>query len=72
MNSNAGLAEDSKISVLIVGAGVAGLAAALECTRYGHNVRIIEKAPSRLLSGILYQTVPTIIIRHSFANAVPL
>lgn len=39
------------ISVLIVGAGVAGLLAALECWRKGHNVRIIEKSPQRLESG---------------------
>ena len=41
----------SGISVLIVGAGVAGLMACLECWRNGHEVRIIEKSPSRLLSG---------------------
>ncbi|KAL1886694.1 hypothetical protein Plec18167_000628 [Paecilomyces lecythidis] len=41
----------SGISVLIVGAGVAGLMASLECWRKGHDVRIIEKSASRLLSG---------------------
>ncbi|PLB33951.1 uncharacterized protein BDW47DRAFT_113132 [Aspergillus candidus] len=39
------------ISVLIVGGGVAGLLAALECWRKGHDVRILEKSLSRTLSG---------------------
>jgi hypothetical protein len=43
--------EQSGISILIVGAGVAGLMAALECWRQGHEVRIIEKSTTRLLSG---------------------
>ena len=43
----------SGISVLIVGAGVAGLMAALECSRQGHVVRIVERASSRLLSGMI-------------------
>lgn len=43
----------SGISVLIAGGGVAGLLAALECWRKGHNVRIVERSPSRLLSGII-------------------
>lgn len=44
----------SGISVLIVGAGVAGLLACLECWRQGHEVRIIERSASRLLSGKYY------------------
>lgn len=39
------------ISVLIVGGGVAGLLAALECWRKGHEVRIVERSPSRVQSG---------------------
>lgn len=46
----------SNISALIVGAGVAGLMAGLECWRKGHNVRIIEKSPARLTSGELPST----------------
>lgn len=34
--------EDSGIEVLIVGAGLAGLYAAIECHRQGHSVRVIE------------------------------
>ena len=39
------------ISVLIVGAGVAGLMAALECWRNGHEVRIIERSPEQVTTG---------------------
>lgn len=31
------------IDVLIIGTGLAGLVAALECTRKGHNVRVLER-----------------------------
>ncbi|KAJ5156319.1 hypothetical protein N7492_009122 [Penicillium capsulatum] len=41
----------SNISTLIVGAGVGGLMAGLECWRKGHSVRIIERSPVRLTSG---------------------
>lgn len=41
----------SGVSVLIVGGGVAGLMAGLECWRKGHSVRMIEKSSSRLVSG---------------------
>lgn len=34
------------ISVLIVGAGPAGLYSALECWRKGHNPRVIDRAPA--------------------------
>lgn len=33
----------SGIDVLIVGTGLAGLVAALECLRKGHNVRVLER-----------------------------
>jgi 2-polyprenyl-6-methoxyphenol hydroxylase-like FAD-dependent oxidoreductase len=35
--------SDSPIDVLIVGTGLAGLTAALECHRKGMNVRIMER-----------------------------
>ncbi|KAJ5679750.1 hypothetical protein N7462_007994 [Penicillium macrosclerotiorum] len=52
----------SGITVLIVGAGVAGLMAGLECWRKGHDVRIVEKSSSRLLSGDSF-TIGTSAIR---------
>ena len=41
----------SGINVLIVGAGVGGLVAALECHRKGHNVRIWERSKSAAAGG---------------------
>lgn len=41
----------SRINVLIVGAGVGGLVAAIECHRKGHNVRIWERAKSASAGG---------------------
>lgn len=35
--------EKTGIDVLIVGTGLAGLVAALECTRKGHSVRVLER-----------------------------
>lgn len=35
----------SGIDVLVVGAGLGGLSAAIECHRKGHNVRVIERRP---------------------------
>jgi len=32
------------IDVLIVGTGLAGLSAAIECVRKGHNVRVLERS----------------------------
>ena len=37
--------QDTGISVLIVGAGIAGLTFAIEAYRKGHNVRVIERRP---------------------------
>lgn len=34
---------DTGIDVLIVGTGLAGLTAAIECLRKGHNVRVLER-----------------------------
>lgn len=38
--------EPSGIDVLIIGTGLAGLVAALECVRKGHNVRVLERSES--------------------------
>jgi 2-polyprenyl-6-methoxyphenol hydroxylase-like FAD-dependent oxidoreductase len=35
--------ESTGIDVLIVGTGLAGLVAALECVRKGHNVKVLER-----------------------------
>ncbi|KAJ5777658.1 hypothetical protein N7520_000904 [Penicillium odoratum] len=51
----------SDISILIVGGGVAGLLAGLECWRKGHDVRILERSPSRLSSGDSFTIGPTAI-----------
>ena len=34
---------ESGINVLIVGTGLAGLTAAIECTRKGHKVQVLER-----------------------------
>lgn len=41
----------SGISILIVGAGPAGLFAALECWRKGHDVRVIERSSEPTTAG---------------------
>lgn len=41
----------SEINVLIVGAGVGGLVAAIECHRKGHNVRVWERSKSPAAGG---------------------
>lgn len=41
----------SGIDVLIVGAGVGGLVAAIECHRKGHAVRIWERSESAVAGG---------------------
>jgi predicted oxidoreductase len=35
--------EPSGIDVLVVGTGLGGLVATLECVRKGHNVRVLER-----------------------------
>lgn len=37
---------NSGIDILIVGTGLAGLTAALECVRKGHKVRVLERGHS--------------------------
>lgn len=44
----------SDIDVLIVGTGLAGLTAALECTRKGHKVRILERNSTINTAGDMY------------------
>ena len=36
----------SGMDVLIVGTGFSGLTAAIECTRKGHDVRLLERNPT--------------------------
>lgn len=43
------------IDVLIVGTGLAGLTAALECTRKGMKVRILERNPTINTAGMKHQ-----------------
>jgi monoamine oxidase len=47
-----GTYPDSGINVLIVGTGLAGLTAALECTRKGHNVRVLERSATINTAGV--------------------
>ncbi|EED22801.1 monoxygenase, putative [Talaromyces stipitatus ATCC 10500] len=54
------------ISALVVGAGVAGLLAALELWRQGIDVQIIDRAPSRLTGGDGFSISYNII--RSFRN----
>ncbi|EON65625.1 hypothetical protein W97_04864 [Coniosporium apollinis CBS 100218] len=42
------------IDVLIVGTGLAGLTAAIECTRKGHNVRLLERNADISTAGDMY------------------
>ena len=59
-NDGAGVASELKrypetgISVLVVGAGIGGLTAALECWRKGHSVRILERAPGPVYTGKIF------------------
>lgn len=41
----------SGINVLIIGAGVGGLVAALECHRKGHSVRVWERSETAVAGG---------------------
>lgn len=55
----------SGISILIVGAGTAGLFAALECWRKGHDVRVLEKAPEPYSAGKHRHIQSKIVLRIS-------
>ncbi|KAK4168442.1 hypothetical protein QBC43DRAFT_360343 [Cladorrhinum sp. PSN259] len=45
---------NSDIDVLIVGTGLAGLTAAIECVRKGHNVRVLERNDDINTAGDMY------------------
>ncbi|KAK7187875.1 hypothetical protein DPSP01_013370 [Paraphaeosphaeria sporulosa] len=49
-----GTYEPSGIEVLIIGTGLAGLTAALECIRKGHSVRVLERSESINTNGDMY------------------
>ncbi|KAI1748079.1 putative monooxygenase [Xylaria castorea] len=51
MNQSSQNRPTSGIRVLVVGAGFAGLAAAIECHRKGHSVTLLEKFPELKLLG---------------------
>jgi NADPH-dependent 2,4-dienoyl-CoA reductase/sulfur reductase-like enzyme len=44
----------SGIEVLIVGTGLAGLSASIECVRKGHKVKVLERNSDINTSGTLY------------------
>lgn len=46
------ISPPSDISVLVIGGGVGGLVAALECTRKGHSVRVFEREPAVSSAGL--------------------
>ncbi|KAF2203821.1 FAD/NAD(P)-binding domain-containing protein [Delitschia confertaspora ATCC 74209] len=46
--------EPTGIDVLIVGTGLAGLVAAIECVRKGHNVRVLERNENINTAGDMY------------------
>ncbi|KAL5119222.1 hypothetical protein ACEQ8H_002933 [Pleosporales sp. CAS-2024a] len=46
--------EPTGIDIIIVGTGLAGLVAALECTRKGHNVRVLERNADINTAGDMY------------------
>ena len=45
------IGEPTGINVIIVGAGLGGLACAIECRRKGHNVIVVENAPEIMRIG---------------------
>lgn len=47
------------IDVIIVGTGLAGLTAAIECTRKGHNVRVLERSHSINTAGAAESAAPS-------------
>ncbi len=46
------------IDVLIVGTGLGGLSAALECKRKGHEVRVLERNADINVAGTCYKILP--------------
>ncbi|KAF2209569.1 hypothetical protein CERZMDRAFT_46749 [Cercospora zeae-maydis SCOH1-5] len=47
-------APPTGIDVLVVGAGVGGLATALECVRKGHSVRVVERSEAASAGGDMF------------------
>lgn len=45
------------IDVLVVGTGLAGLTAAIECTRKGHSVRVLERNDTINTAGERYSSI---------------
>ena len=45
------MTQKSGIKVIIIGAGFGGLAAAIECSRKGHDVEVFEQAPAFAMLG---------------------
>jgi NADPH-dependent 2,4-dienoyl-CoA reductase/sulfur reductase-like enzyme len=45
------------IDVLVVGTGLGGLSAALECKRKGHEVRVLERNADINVAGTCYKTL---------------
>jgi len=50
--------ENSGIDIIIVGTGFAGLTAALECTRKGHNARLLERHSTTNMAGEFLDPTP--------------
>lgn len=44
-------AASTGINVLVIGGGIGGLTAALECHRKGHAVRVFERSPKASAAG---------------------
>ena len=47
-----GKSPPNGVAVLVVGAGIGGLMAAMECWRRGCNVRIVERAKGTTTTGV--------------------
>jgi 2-polyprenyl-6-methoxyphenol hydroxylase-like FAD-dependent oxidoreductase len=58
MTSSDELSPDSRIHVIIVGAGFGGLTAAIECHRKGHSVLVLESFPQLKLLGDIISFAP--------------
>jgi 2-polyprenyl-6-methoxyphenol hydroxylase-like FAD-dependent oxidoreductase len=47
------IGEPTGLDVIVVGAGLGGLACAIECRRKGHNVVVFENAPEIMRIGLV-------------------
>jgi phytoene dehydrogenase-like protein len=50
------IGKSTGLNVIVVGAGLGGLACAIECRRKGHNVIVFENAPEIMRIGFSFQT----------------